>query len=80
MYVSTDGVLTDYYGGEDDLKSRKLVFIGEVERRIQEDFIRILRYFRFHTMVSGKSLLFPGLKKIYIRIRGDGHIARVSLS
>jgi len=37
----------DYFGGLDDLAARRLRFIGEAEARIREDYLRILRYFRF---------------------------------
>jgi poly(A) polymerase len=41
------GELFDYFGGLDDLASRKVRFIGEPLQRIAEDHLRILRYFRF---------------------------------
>ncbi len=37
----------DYFGGMADLAARRLRFIGDAEARIREDFLRILRYFRF---------------------------------
>ncbi len=37
----------DYFGGLDDLESRHLRFIGDADKRIAEDHLRILRYFRF---------------------------------
>ncbi len=37
----------DYFGGLADLAARHLRFIGEAEARIREDYLRILRYFRF---------------------------------
>ena len=37
----------DYVGGIQDLENRKLRFVGDPEKRIQEDFLRILRYYRF---------------------------------
>ncbi|MCB2047842.1 MAG: CCA tRNA nucleotidyltransferase [Novosphingobium sp.] len=37
----------DYFGGLDDLKNRHVRFIGDARQRIQEDHLRILRYFRF---------------------------------
>lgn len=41
------GALFDWFGGLDDLKSRRVRFIGEPRQRIMEDHLRILRYFRF---------------------------------
>jgi poly(A) polymerase len=42
------GVVYDYVGGLDDLAARRVRFIGEPRRRIEEDYLRILRFFRFH--------------------------------
>jgi tRNA nucleotidyltransferase (CCA-adding enzyme) len=41
-----DGTLYDYFQGYEDLKNRKVQFVGCAEQRIQEDYLRILRYFR----------------------------------
>lgn len=41
-----DGTLYDYFQGYEDLKNRKVRFVGSAEQRIQEDYLRILRYFR----------------------------------
>lgn len=37
----------DYHGGLADLAARKVRFIGDARQRIREDYLRILRYFRF---------------------------------
>ena len=42
------GEVFDYFGGLDDLVARHVRFIGDPLRRIAEDHLRILRYFRFH--------------------------------
>ena len=42
------GEIFDYFGGLADLEARRVRFIGEPEQRIAEDYLRILRYFRFH--------------------------------
>ncbi len=41
------GEVFDYFGGLDDLKARRVRFIGDAGQRIREDHLRILRYFRF---------------------------------
>lgn len=41
------GEIADYFGGIDDLKARRVRFIGDARQRIREDHLRILRYFRF---------------------------------
>ena len=47
LYLDAKGKLYDYFGGMDHLRSGKIVFIGDADRRIKEDYLRILRYFRF---------------------------------
>ena len=42
------GEIFDYFGGLDDLERRRVRFIGDPYRRIAEDHLRILRFFRFH--------------------------------
>ncbi|HJR82716.1 MAG TPA: CCA tRNA nucleotidyltransferase [Sphingomicrobium sp.] len=42
------GEVFDYFGGLDDLLSRRVRFIGDPYQRIAEDHLRILRFFRFH--------------------------------
>ncbi len=48
LSVTRDGVIHDYVGGLDDLEARRVRFIGEPQARIAEDYLRILRFFRFH--------------------------------
>ncbi|WP_036255732.1 CCA tRNA nucleotidyltransferase [Methylocapsa acidiphila] len=47
LSMGRDGRLHDYVGGLDDIAARKIRFIGEPTRRIREDYLRILRFFRF---------------------------------
>jgi len=47
LYVGLDGTLYDYVGGLADCKAGLVRFIGDAASRIQEDYLRILRYFRF---------------------------------
>lgn len=42
------GEIFDYFGGLEDLAARRVRFIGDPLKRIAEDHLRILRYFRFH--------------------------------
>jgi poly(A) polymerase len=44
----TSGTVYDYFSGLDDLAARRVRFIGDPYRRIAEDHLRILRFFRFH--------------------------------
>ncbi len=48
LSVSRDGVVHDYVGGLADLDARRVRFIGDASERIAEDYLRILRFFRFY--------------------------------
>ncbi len=53
LYVDAEGLLYDYYNGEEDAKAGRVRFIGDARARIREDVLRILRFFRF-TAFFGK--------------------------
>lgn len=48
LSVTRDGAVHDYTGGLADLDKRRIRFIGDPAARITEDYLRILRFFRFH--------------------------------
>ncbi|MGH7026391.1 CCA tRNA nucleotidyltransferase [Brevundimonas sp.] len=49
LYADADGVILDPTGqGFDDAMAGRIVFVGEPEGRIREDYLRILRFYRFH--------------------------------
>ena len=48
LYADADGTIHDVVGGLPDIESRTVRFIGDADERIAEDFLRILRFFRFH--------------------------------
>ena len=48
IYLDGDGIIFDPCRGCDDLDQGILRFIGNAEERIEEDYLRILRFFRFH--------------------------------
>ncbi len=48
LYADLDGTVHDPLGGRDDLNSRLVRFIGDPHDRIREDYLRVLRFFRFH--------------------------------
>ena len=52
MSIDFDGNLYDYFGGVDDLNAKHVRFVGDPEKRIKEDYLRILRYFRFYGRIS----------------------------
>ena len=54
IYSDKDGNLFDPFNGIEDLKNGEINFIGDPEKRIKEDYLRILRYLRFFLIYSKK--------------------------
>lgn len=52
LSVDQDGTLYDYFDGVQDLNAGIVRFIGDPDQRIQEDYLRILRFFRFSARFS----------------------------
>src|SRR5690606_32203328 len=62
LYAEPDGTLVDLVGGLADIEARRLRFIGDPETRIREDYLRILRFFRFFAWYGGGRPDAEGLK------------------
>ncbi|MEM8876383.1 MAG: CCA tRNA nucleotidyltransferase [Pseudomonadota bacterium] len=52
LYLGADGTVYDPVSGLDDIAARRVRFIGDPQARIAEDYLRILRFFRFHAGYS----------------------------
>ena len=52
MSMDMEGNVFDYFNGMDDLQDKVSKFVGDAEQRITEDYLRILRYFRFQGRLS----------------------------
>lgn len=59
--LDSAGALHDYCGGLADLAARRIRFIGDAAARIREDYLRILRFFRFHARYGEGTLDAAGL-------------------
>ena len=68
MYLDRQNKLYDYVGGQEDLKNKRVRFIGNPGMRMREDPLRIFRYVRFWAQYGGEqpdkavTELFPRLK------------------
>jgi poly(A) polymerase len=58
LSMARDGTVYDYTDGLADIDARRVRFIGDPDRRIAEDYLRILRFFRFHA-AYGEGALDP---------------------
>ncbi|MDR2781773.1 MAG: hypothetical protein LBB21_04980 [Holosporaceae bacterium] len=47
IYIDKKGKIYDYHSSIEDLHSKNVRFIGDPKKRIEEDYLRIFRYFRF---------------------------------
>ena len=75
LSLTRDARLYDYVGGLDDIATRRLRFIGDPAQRIREDYLRILRFFRFSADYAEGPLDAAGLAA---SIRERAGLARVS--
>lgn len=48
IFATAEGGLFDPFGGVEDLRNGRVRFVGDPATRIKEDYLRILRFFRFH--------------------------------
>jgi poly(A) polymerase len=62
LYAGEDGTLFDPLHGYADLVAGRVRFIGEAEDRIKEDYLRILRFFRFHAYYGKGEMDEAGLR------------------
>ena len=56
IYLKQNGEIYDPHNGIQHLKKRKITFIGDPNERINEDYLRILRYFRFNALYGNDNL------------------------
>ena len=54
IYLDINGKIFDPQMGKDDLKNNNVKFIGDPQKRIEEDYLRIIRFIRFKIMYDGK--------------------------
>ncbi len=75
IYADGDGNLFDPFNGKKDLEEGYINFIGNAERRIQEDYLRILRYLRFYLNYSNHKHQSEIIKNIKKNIDGISNIS-----
>jgi poly(A) polymerase len=75
LYASPDGEVLDTVGGVEDLKAGRVRFVGDAVMRIREDYLRILRLFRFHAFYGAGEIDAEALRAATQEKRG---IARLS--
>lgn len=75
LYADADGTIFDPLDGYDDLRQRRIRFVGDAATRIREDYLRILRFFRFFAQYGSGS---PDAIGLAACVRERGGIKRLS--
>lgn len=75
LYMNEKGQIFDYHGGEEDLKNGIVRFIGNPEFRIEEDYLRIWRFFRF-SCLYGNDIDKAGFEAVIKKKDGLSRIAK----
>ncbi|MDC0395990.1 CCA tRNA nucleotidyltransferase [Candidatus Pelagibacter sp.] len=75
VYANIGGILFDPFNGKKDLENGRICFIGDVELRIKEDYLRVLRYVRFFLNYSKNRHDLKVLKIIKKNINGVFNIS-----
>ena len=75
MSMDMEGKVYDYFDGMDDLQDKVSKFVGDADERIKEDYLRILRYFRFQGRLSTPTWDKDTLKAISSNVKGLQNIS-----
>jgi len=75
LYASPTGEVFDYFGGLADLEARRVRFVGDPVTRIREDYLRILRLFRFHAWYGRGEIEAEALHAAAAEKRGIGKLS-----
>jgi len=76
MSTGRDGQVFDFTGGLKDIEVRRVRFIGDAATRIREDYLRVLRFFRFHAAYSDGGL--PDAAGLAACIAARDHLSQLS--
>ena len=76
LSLAPDGTVFDSVGGLQDLAAGRVRFIGDAATRIREDFLRILRFFRFHAWYGRGPLDEAGLRAVAAERDGLQRLSR----
>ena len=79
IYADYRGNLFDPHNGKEDLENGYINFIGDTDKRIKEDYLRILRYVRFFLDYSKKPHDSETLKRLKINIEGVSKLSKERL-
>lgn len=75
MSMGRDGAVFDYFGGIADLEAGRVRFVGDAAARIAEDYLRVLRFFRFHARYGSGAPDIAATSAIAAAVAGLGRLS-----
>ncbi|EKV26612.1 tRNA nucleotidyltransferase [Caenispirillum salinarum AK4] len=75
LSATPDGAVFDYFDGLSDLAARVVRFVGRPHERIREDYLRILRFFRFHAHYGEGAAQAEALRACRANAAGLDHLS-----
>ena len=79
IYSDKDGNLFDPFNGKRDLENGTINFIGDIDKRVKEDYLRILRYLRFFLNYSSRPHNLETIRSLKINIGGISKLSKERL-
>tara|TARA_Y100001958_G_scaffold158370_1_gene156027 strand:+ start:177 stop:1310 length:1134 start_codon:yes stop_codon:yes gene_type:complete len=76
IYSDLEGNLFDPYNGKKDLEKGFVNFIGDPEKRIKEDYLRILRYIRFFINYSKQPHKLEIIRRLKVNLEGVSKLSK----
>ncbi len=77
IYVDINGRIFDFFEGIKCLEKRQVVFIGDPTERIKEDYLRILRYYRFAAILQDYKRIYSDIFQQYAHLISKLSIERI---
>ena len=76
IYMDSSGKIYDPQNGRDDLKNRQIKFIGNASSRIEEDYLRIIRFIRFSIQYNVKQSDYKIIEAIKLNVNGIKNLSK----
>ena len=76
IYMDRKGKIYDPQNGRDDLKNRRVKFIGDPSSRIEEDYLRIIRFIRFSVYYNNKQSESKIIEAIKLNLNGIKNLSK----
>lgn len=75
MFMDADGEVEDFFNGVADLVEGRVRFVGNASARLQEDYLRVLRFFRFAGRMSASHWDMEALRAVKRNVNGLNRVS-----